>query len=98
MTNNAFFKKGSPMTKWQKTTTHTSAHKAANFNALHKPGTLVKVRDGINAHIITRTKGEAFTVSGQFSCIQVKFQNRFFLLQETQVLPETSTDKETPES
>jgi hypothetical protein len=86
------------MTKPQIPTKSKHELKAEYFNALHKPGTLVKVRDGINAHIITRTKGEAFTVSGQFSCVQVKFQNRFFLLQETQVLPETSTDKETPES
>jgi len=70
--------------------------RAEYFNALHKPGKLVKVRDGVNTHIITRTKGQAFTVSGQFSCVQVTYQNRYFLLQEIQPLPENSIEKETP--
>jgi hypothetical protein len=96
MTNNNFTK-GETMTKQQYVTSNTSLHRAAKFNALVKPGTLVRVRDGINAHIITRTKGQAFTVSGQFPCVQVTYQGRYFLLQEIQVLPNTTTEKETPE-
>jgi hypothetical protein len=84
------------MTKPQIPTKSKHELKAEYFNALHKPGKLVKVREGINAHIITRTKGQAFTVSGQFSCVQVTYQNRYFLLQEIQVLPDITTEKETP--